>query len=172
MTFIEDKAINQTSLGHIKDSDVDDSTNTNSHEETLKIIQELSVQTDGVWLCKRCKHVSPNREKLKYHLEKHYTGLSYECSICLESFRSRVILSNHKTRKHQNIKESISNGAKKRKLDVFPKKINNDISNENYAVEDSAQLIVKEEVIVSDLDLDTSLNSTSVEFIDTNQSLL
>merc|ERR1719300_1327434 len=80
--------------------DSKDTIHTNSHEEALKVIQEWVVDTDGVWMCKKCEKVCPDKQKLKKHFETHVRGLSYKCGICGQSFRSRTILSSHKQRKH------------------------------------------------------------------------
>ena len=80
--------------------DSKDTIHTNSHEEALKVIQEWVVDTDGVWMCKKCEKVCPDKQKLKKHFETHVRGLSYKCGICAQSFRSRTILSSHKQRKH------------------------------------------------------------------------
>merc|ERR1712098_780205 len=83
-------------------AEFDDPIQTNSHEEAMKVIEELCVKTDDVWFCKRCDKSFPLKQKLKYHLEKHVRGLSYECSICFEVCRSKFILANHKKRKHHS----------------------------------------------------------------------
>ena len=41
----------------------------NSHEAALKVIQELAVEINGEWRCKRCGKVCINWPKLKNHLQ-------------------------------------------------------------------------------------------------------
>ena len=157
----------EPSLGIDDGAEFNDTNKTSTHEETLKIIQQLTVETDGVWLCKKCGRSCPTKTTLKSHLEKHFTGLSYDCSICAESFRSRVILSNHKKRKHPSIKQSPSKEAKKFKIDGEPEFSNADISNENNSIDDPTQFLIKEELVGDEEDIETSLNKTSMEFDET-----
>ena len=162
----------ESSLGIDDGAEFNDSNKTSIHEETLKIIQELTVETDGVWQCKKCGRLCPTKTTLKSHLEKHFTGLSYDCNICAESFRSRVILSNHKKRKHQSIKQSPSEEAKTFKIDVEPEFNNTGISYENNSIGDPTQFLIKEELVVDEEDIETSMDGDTNETIDKENSIV
>ena len=107
----EDTIVNPSKIEGVRHTDTKDISqengagdkdiiNANSHEEALKVVQEWCVDTKGVWLCKKCEKVFLDKQKLKRHFETHVQGLSYKCRICLQTFRSRIILASHTQRKH------------------------------------------------------------------------
>ena len=55
-------------------------------EET---IQKNLVKEDGGYRCKICDFIKKKKTDLTRHIETHIEGLSYSCSVCHKTFRSR-----------------------------------------------------------------------------------
>ena len=70
-------------------------------EEIEIKMQELYQKIDGRWSCLKCDYTTPNRGHMKYHIEIHLDGLSYNCSLCSKEFRSGHKLDQHKRRFHK-----------------------------------------------------------------------
>ena len=72
-------------------------------KETIK--ENIITHPDGTLSCKVCgKVASGNRKKeiMKQHMETHIDGVSYQCPLCVKSFRSKVCLASHKYKYHKN----------------------------------------------------------------------
>ena len=69
-------------------------------------IEELTDRINGVWTCKACGKISQRKRDLGWHIETHMEGLSFACTECDKTFRSRAALFNHK-RKVCNVKNSL-----------------------------------------------------------------
>ena len=75
----------------------------NTQLETDKYIERLE---DGHVKCTVCGKVSTDKRKdirltnMKYHIETHIEGLSYPCTICDKTFRSKHSYSSHKSKFH------------------------------------------------------------------------
>ena len=66
-----------------------------------KINEHIETCNDGIYKCKLCGTTSGTRRALRYHIETHMEGLSFNCPFCQKSFRSRNGLSNHKSISHR-----------------------------------------------------------------------
>ena len=62
-------------------------------EET---IQEHLGREDGVYYCKVCNYSKKKKQHVTNHIETHIEGLSYSCTVCHKTFRSRNSYLNHK----------------------------------------------------------------------------
>ena len=73
-----------------------------SREEIELKIKELYEKVDGVWRCLACEYTTnTNSGIIRRHIESHIDGLSYTCTLCNKDFRSRNILTIHKSRSHK-----------------------------------------------------------------------
>ena len=73
---------------------------TNNVDELVK--QYLEKCSDG-YTCTFCGKIctgKSSRLDASRHIETHIDGLTYECPICLKTFRSKDSLRNHKFRFH------------------------------------------------------------------------
>ena len=71
-------------------------------EEIETKIKGLYEKIDGVWRCLACEYKEQKNNNIRRHVESHIEGLSYTCTQCSMSFRSKTILNNHKARAHKN----------------------------------------------------------------------
>ena len=70
-------------------------------EEIKKKTRDLYEKKDGVWSCLACEYtISKDSSKMKRHIEVHFEGLSYPCSLCNKEFRSKNSLIKHKRTAH------------------------------------------------------------------------
>ena len=83
-----------------------DLSNASNIEEVDQKIEELTDRINGVWTCKACGKISQRKRDLGWHIETHMEGLSFACTECDKTFRSRAALFNHK-RKVCNVKNSL-----------------------------------------------------------------
>jgi len=70
-----------------------------NNDEIDKKIQEYIIRgQDGIFSCGHCgKTGVKTKQNLVYHLETHVENLSYPCSGCEKTFRSKQALSSHKS---------------------------------------------------------------------------
>ena len=77
------------------------------NEVDEKIVEYIETCSDGSYRCKVCGKISRKSLKqnqmqnVRNHIETHMEGLSYACSICYKSFKSRNSLSNHRSVYHK-----------------------------------------------------------------------
>ena len=64
-------------------------------------IQELMFRQDGLYHCNVCGYKNKVKRDMVRHIETHIEGLSYSCSVCHKTFRSRNSLNNHKSNYHK-----------------------------------------------------------------------
>ena len=67
-------------------------------EET---IQKYLGREDGVYYCKVCNYYGKTKQFVTKHIETHIEGLSYSCTVCHKTFRSKNSLGNHKSIYHK-----------------------------------------------------------------------
>ena len=63
-------------------------------------IQEHLGKEDGVYFCKVCDYSRKLKTDVTKHIETHIEGISYNCSLCDKTFRSRPSLYRHKSKDH------------------------------------------------------------------------
>ena len=68
------------------------------YEEARKAVDEIVMKNGAVWVCKICNKWDIKASQIRTHAETHIPGLSFPCNTCGGSFRTRKLLSNHKTR--------------------------------------------------------------------------
>ena len=71
-------------------------------EEIEKKTIDLYEKRDGVFSCLACEYTTSKLDcyKMKRHIEVHFKGLSYPCSVCNKEFRSKNSLVKHKNMIH------------------------------------------------------------------------
>ena len=65
-------------------------------EDVKAVVDELFEKDGEQFICKTCGKVANRNSDIRKHVEIHIEGLSFECQFCGQSFRSRVILKQHK----------------------------------------------------------------------------
>ena len=75
--------------------------NESSYDEAKQAVDELVMKDGDMWLCKTCGKTMKTNCHIRKHAEIHIEGLSFPCSSCNQTFRSRTILSAHKQRQHK-----------------------------------------------------------------------
>ena len=65
-------------------------------------VDNLLVKDGENYICNACGRSSSSNSNMRKHAEVHIEGLTFECQICGESFRSRRIIDSHKRRYHKN----------------------------------------------------------------------
>ena len=73
----------------------------NDNSAAEEIIQENLVKEDGGYRCKICNSSKRDKTDIVRHIETHIEGLSYACTECHKTFRSRNSLQNHKSTYHK-----------------------------------------------------------------------
>ena len=68
----------------------------NDHSGVDQAIQENLGKDEGIYHCRVCNYAKRSKSDVKKHIETHINGLSYSCSDCAKTFRSRDSLKNHK----------------------------------------------------------------------------
>ena len=63
-------------------------------------IQEMMTIDGGIVICTVCNKTTKSKNDMKRHIETHIEGLSFPCSKCAKSFRSRNALYSHSKRSH------------------------------------------------------------------------
>ena len=70
-------------------------------EEIEKKTIDLYEKRDGVFSCLACEYTtSKDSYMMKRHIEVHFEGLSYSCTLCNKEFRSKNSLDKHRSRTH------------------------------------------------------------------------
>ena len=65
-----------------------------------KVEESYTKVAPGCYTCKHCDKSFKNPSHIKEHVEKHFEGLSFPCSLCDTIVRSRLALRIHSKRKH------------------------------------------------------------------------
>ena len=72
----------------------------NVYDEAKRAVDQLIMKVGDMWTCKTCDRSAKTNCQIRKHAEIHIEGLSFPCQICGDTFRSRILLKNHVTRKH------------------------------------------------------------------------
>ena len=75
--------------------------NSNDNSGVEDKIEEILSREDGAYLCTVCGYKNKNKQDITRHIETHIEGLSYSCSYCQKTFRSRNSLRNHQSKYHK-----------------------------------------------------------------------
>ena len=68
-----------------------------------QIEQNIIKNLDGTYSCQICgKNSGKWKTHIRNHIETHLEGLSFNCPMCVKTFRSRPSLAMHKSRDHRN----------------------------------------------------------------------
>ena len=73
----------------------------NDNSAAEEAIQEHLGREDGGHYCRVCNYRSKDKTRVTNHIETHIEGLSYSCSVCDKTFRSRNSLNVHKSTFHK-----------------------------------------------------------------------
>ena len=63
--------------------------------ESDEKFEELVVKENGLYTCTVCQKTMGHKTKMRLHVETHMSGLSYDCHLCGQNFRSRNSLNSH-----------------------------------------------------------------------------
>ena len=58
-------------------------------------INQMITKDNGTFQCKTCGRVGRDGTNMKKHVEIHIDGLSYDCTLCDKTFRSKSSYNNH-----------------------------------------------------------------------------
>ena len=67
-----------------------------SNIDAQEAIEQLITYKEEIFECRNCGKTTTRIGDLRKHVEIHIDGLSYKCTACGNTFRSRMILSNHR----------------------------------------------------------------------------
>ena len=65
-----------------------------------KVEESYSKNSDGLYSCNHCSQTTDRRGNIREHVERHFEGLSFPCTLCNTILRSRIALRFHNKRKH------------------------------------------------------------------------
>ena len=67
-------------------------------------VEELTEKIDGQWRCKFCGKTTAANKRNNHndHVESHFEGLSFQCSYCPKTFKTRNSQRTHKYRDHKD----------------------------------------------------------------------
>ena len=69
-------------------------------EEIEKKTTDLFEKKDGFFYCLACDYKIQYESKMRRHIEVHFEGLSYTCTLCNKEFRSKNSLNKHRSTIH------------------------------------------------------------------------
>ena len=72
-----------------------------SNTDVNLMYQELIAKEGGNYRCTVCEKSMGHKANMERHVETHMTGLSYDCKLCGETFRSRNTLKHHNFHIHK-----------------------------------------------------------------------
>jgi len=79
-----------------------------SHIDELKTkTDELAERVGNLWKCRMCGKTTPSskRNEMNTHIEQHFDGVSYDCTQCPKSCKTRTALRGHMYRDHKTVPE-------------------------------------------------------------------
>ena len=81
--------------------------NGDQQEINIKVDEHIGICSDGKIKCLICGKLGngnksgSEKQAMRNHVETHLEGISYQCTFCEKTFRSRNACSLHKSRKHK-----------------------------------------------------------------------
>ena len=63
-------------------------------------VKNIISQDGEKWICNDCGKEARTKGNIELHAEIHIRGLTFHCDKCDKTFRSRNVLSNHRTKYH------------------------------------------------------------------------
>jgi len=72
-----------------------------SRIEAFKAVDEIVTKKGDLWQCLTCGKTTKTSGQVRLHAEIHIDGLSFPCTLCNNTFRSRKHLARHKIVKHK-----------------------------------------------------------------------
>jgi len=78
-----------------------------SIDELRTKTNELAEKVGNLWKCKMCGKTTPSskRNEMNTHIEQHFDGVSYDCTQCPKSCKTRTALRGHMYRDHKSVPE-------------------------------------------------------------------
>ena len=75
---------------------------TDVEEADIKILELITRDEKGFYLCGVCDHKTAYKQPLKFHIEsRHIEGLQFVCDICEKTFRNRNMRNHHRSKSHK-----------------------------------------------------------------------
>ena len=65
------------------------------------LFENMEQNSEGLYVCKLCDKTIKMKTHMKYHIETHIVGLTFQCHICEKNFKSRNSLNVHRTLYHR-----------------------------------------------------------------------
>ena len=95
LTTVEQQNENHKSKSVIVKPDIQ-----SMEELDQKVEESFSKDYNGLYACHHCEYSTEKRSNIKQHVERHFEGLSFPCTLCDTILRSRTTLRFHNKRKH------------------------------------------------------------------------
>ena len=76
-------------------------TSSNNVASSMETVNEMVMKSGDVWVCKKCGQAAKTSSSIKLHAETHIEGLSFDCSYCDKTFRSRNSKAFHTSKYHR-----------------------------------------------------------------------
>ena len=70
------------------------------NNEAKEAVDQLVIRNEDNFECRSCGKTTKKSSDIRRHVEFHIEGLSFDCQICGNIFRSRMQLNNHRTKGH------------------------------------------------------------------------
>ena len=74
---------------------------TSNNVDAKEKVSEMIMKRGDKWMCKTCGQTANTNSTIRVHAETHIEGLSFSCSHCYKTFRSRNAKNLHSSRYHK-----------------------------------------------------------------------
>ena len=74
---------------------------TSNNGDAKEKVSEMIMKRGDKWMCKTCGQTAKTNSIIRMHAETHIEGLSFNCSYCDKTFRSRNSRNLHSSRYHK-----------------------------------------------------------------------
>ena len=82
-----------------ENAEIRDLESLNVYDQSL--YENMEQNSEGMYVCKLCDKTIKMKTHMKYHIETHIVGLTFQCHICEKNFKSRNSLNVHRTLYHR-----------------------------------------------------------------------